>query len=75
MENNNLNIMELPAIVMNDFVPFPYTEMRIDLSAKTSFEALKVAEQYQNMVVVLIMLVSEILILVNGDLVPFLFFQ
>ena len=54
MENNNLNIMELPAIVMNDFVPFPYTEMRIDLSAKTSFEALKVAEQYQNMVVVLI---------------------
>lgn len=54
MENNNLNIMELPAIVMNDFVPFPYTEMRIDLSAKTSFEALKVAEQYQNMIVVLI---------------------
>ena len=48
MENNNF--LELPAIVMEDFVPFPKSEMRIDLKGNESNKALKVAEQYQNMV-------------------------
>lgn len=54
MENVNLNIMELPAIIMNDFIPFPHTEMRIDLTGNLQIESLKIAEQYDNMVVLLI---------------------
>ena len=54
MENVNLNLMELPAIIMNDFIPFPHTEMRIDLTGNLQIESLKIAEQYDNMVVLLI---------------------
>lgn len=54
MENVNFNIMELPAIIMNDFIPFPHTEMRIDLTGNLQIESLKIAEQYDNMVVLLI---------------------
>ena len=54
MENVKLNTMELPAIIMNDFIPFPHTEMRIDLSGNLQIESLKNAEQYDNMVVMLI---------------------
>lgn len=54
MENVKLNTMELPAIIMNDFIPFPHTEMRIDLTGNLQIESLKVAEQYDNMVVLLL---------------------
>ena len=54
MENVKLNTMELPAIIMNDFIPFPHTEMRIDLTATLQIDSLKVAEQYDNMVVLLL---------------------
>ncbi len=54
MENVNLNLMELPAIIMNDFIPFPHTEMRIELSGNLQIESLKNAEQYDNMVAMLI---------------------
>ncbi len=45
MENT---ILELPAVVMEDFVPFPESEMRIDITNDESIKALKVAEQYNN---------------------------
>ena len=58
MENVKLNTMELPAIIMNDFIPFPHTEMRIDLTANLQIESLKVAEQYDNMVVLLFLIMK-----------------
>ena len=45
MENTNL--LQLPAIVMQDYVPFPKTEMRIDVSGDL-LKTFKIAEQYQN---------------------------
>ncbi len=54
MENKELNIMELPAIIIEDFVPFPFSETRIDINDNISMEGLKLAEQYQNTVVVLV---------------------
>ena len=54
MEKQEMNIMELPAIVIDELIPFPNSEVRLDLSSKRATEGLKLAEQYQNTVVVLI---------------------
>lgn len=45
MENN---FLQLPAIVIEDFIPFPEAEMRVDVSNDESIKALKIAEQYNN---------------------------
>ena len=54
MENNNFNIMELPAIAIEEFIPFPNSETRMDLVSNDAIEGLKLAEQYQNTIVVLV---------------------
>ncbi|MBR2891883.1 MAG: endopeptidase La [Bacilli bacterium] len=54
MENTNLNIMRLPAIAIEEFVPFPNSETRMDLVSNDAIEGLKLAEQYQNTIVVLV---------------------
>ena len=51
MEKQEMNIMELPAIVIDELIPFPNSEVRLDLSSKRATEGLKLAEQYQNTVV------------------------
>lgn len=48
MEKQNY---ELPALVMEDYVPFPETEMRIDFKNNDALKSLKVAEQYNNEIV------------------------
>lgn len=54
MENINFNIMELPAIAIEEFIPFPNSETRMDLVSNDAIEGLKLAEQYQNTIVVLV---------------------
>jgi len=48
----NTNVLELPAILMRDLVPFPTTEMRVDISG-SDVSLLKITEQYQNNLVFL----------------------
>ena len=54
MNNNTPNTIQLPALVIKDFIPFPGTEMRIDFDGSFAAEALKQAEQYQNNIIAII---------------------
>lgn len=45
---------ELPAIAVRGIVPLPYNEVRLDVGRSDSLKALKLAEQYQNYVVLLV---------------------
>lgn len=45
---------QLPAIAINDIVPLPGAEIRVDLKNSEDIKAIKVAEQYRNHIVVLI---------------------
>ncbi len=55
MFNNNEEVREqLPAIAINDIVPLPSAEIRVDLNQNEDVKAIKAAEQYRNYVVVLL---------------------
>ncbi len=45
---------QLPAIAVRGVVPLPYNEIRLDVGRNESLKALKLAEQYQNYVVLLV---------------------
>lgn len=45
---------ELPAIAVRGIVPLPYNEVRLDVGRSDSLKALKLVEQYQNYVVLLV---------------------
>jgi endopeptidase La len=45
---------QLPGVIMNEFIPLPSNEIRVDFSSDRDNRALKAAEQYKNYVVLLV---------------------
>ncbi len=51
---------QLPAITINDIVPLPGAEIRVDLNQNEDVKAIKAAEQYRNHIVVLLNIHKDI---------------
>lgn len=45
---------QLPGVIINEFIPLPSNEIRVDFSSDRDHRALKTAEQYKNYVVLLV---------------------
>lgn len=45
---------QLPGVIINDFIPLPSNEIRVDFSSDRDNRALKAAEQYKNYIVLLV---------------------